>query len=167
MDTLRAAERGVKHIERKSRDSLLCSGVGFLHERLRQSFYTGVCGSVYSMISLTLDYVRLFIEKDRPFDEVTESVRTALQICRVNSLPAAIVISEQAGFDWRSSMRVAIRFVAARWSVSSTKLALVIFNAEEVMRNEVCEVATNAGFACKVFDQEAQAIEWVSGGVVE
>ena len=50
------------------------------------------------MISLTSDYVRLFIEKDRPFDEVTESVRTALQICRVNSLPAAIVISEQAGF---------------------------------------------------------------------
>ena len=115
------------------------------------------------MISLERDYVRLFIERDRPFDEVTESVRTVLQICRMNSLSAAVVVSEQDGFDWRSSLRVAIRFVATRWTVSDTKLALVVLNAEERIRIEVCGVATEAGFNCKVFDREPQAIEWVTG----
>ena len=114
------------------------------------------------MISLGSHHVRLFIERDRPFDEVTESIRSALQICRMNSLPAAMVISEQAGFDWRSSMRVAIRFVAIKWAVSDTKLALVTFNVEEGIRNDVRNVAIEAGFDCEIFDQEAAAIEWVA-----
>ena len=114
------------------------------------------------MISLGSHHVRLFIERDRPFDEVTESIRTVLQICRVNSLPAALVISEQAGFDWRSSMRVAIRFVAIRWAVSDTKLALVAFNVEEAIRNDVRSVAVEAGFDCEIFDQEAAATAWVA-----
>jgi hypothetical protein len=114
------------------------------------------------VISLGSHHVRLFIERDRPFDEVTESIRTVLQICRMNSLPAAIVISEQAGFDWRSSMRVAIRFVAIRWAVSDTKLALVVFNVEEGICNEVRNVAVEAGFDCEIFDEEADAIAWVA-----
>ena len=114
------------------------------------------------MITLGSHHVRLFIERDRPFDEVTESIRSVLQICRTNVLPAAMVISEQAGFDWRSSMRVAIRFVALRWSVPKTKLALVVFNAEEPIRNDVRNVAVEAGFDCEIFDQEAAASEWVA-----
>jgi len=104
----------------------------------------------------------LFVERDRPFDEVTESIRSALHVCRMNALPAAMVISEQAGFDWRSCMRVAIRFVAIRWELSDTKLALVVFNVEEGIRNEVRNVAVEAGFDCEIFDQEAAAIAWVA-----
>jgi len=118
------------------------------------------------MIAVTPDYVRLDIEEDRPFDEVTESVRTVLQICRVNQLPGALVVSKQHGLDWRSSMRVAIRFVAARWSVSDTRLALVVSNTPDSVSHDVREVAADAGFHCKVFDQEKDAIDWITGRVL-
>lgn len=114
------------------------------------------------MISLTPNYARLFIDKQRPFDEVTESLRTVLQICRVNALHAAIVISEQDAFDWRSSLRVAIRFVAARWGAAEIKLGLVVFTADAKIRQEVRKTATEAGFDCKVFDEEADAVRWVT-----
>jgi len=116
------------------------------------------------MISLTPDYARLVIEKDRPFDDVTESIRTIFQICRVNELPAAIVVSEQNAFDWRSSLRVAIRFISTRWSAPEIKLGLVVFSADASIREDVCKTATDSGFECKVFDQEADAIAWVAGG---
>ena len=115
------------------------------------------------MISLTPTYVRLLIEKDRPFEEVTESFRSALQICRLNELPAAIVVSEQAALDWRSSLRVAIRFVATRWDVSKIKLALVAPGVDVGLRDDVCKVAGDMGFDCVVFDREEEAVEWVTG----
>jgi hypothetical protein len=116
------------------------------------------------MISLTPNYARLFIDKQRPFDEVTESMRSVLQICRVNGLPAAIVISEQDAFDWRSSLRVALRFIATRWGASQIKLGLVVFSADPDIRQDVRKTATDAGFDCKVFDEEADAVRWVTLG---
>ena len=116
------------------------------------------------MITLTPSYARLLIDRDQPFEQVTESVRTIFQICRVNKLRAAIVVSEQEPFDWRSSLRVAIRFVATRWDVPEIKLGLVALKADETIRDDVCKAATEAGFDCQVFDEEAAAVEWAAWG---
>ena len=112
------------------------------------------------MLSMTPDYVRLTVQKDEAFEGVVESVRSVFQICRLNNFAGALVISEQDPLDWRSSMRVAIRFAASRWALPSMKLAFVIPEPGRV-RAEVEAVANDAGLECRVFPQEPEAIGWL------
>src|SRR5258706_3414354 len=86
------------------------------------------------MLSMTPDYVRLTVLKDEPFEGVVESVRSVFQICRLNNFAGAIVVSEQDPLDWRSSMRVAIRFAASRWTLPRMKLAFVMHEPGKVRR---------------------------------
>src|SRR5258706_5401348 len=88
------------------------------------------------MLSMTPDYVRLTVLKDEPFEGVVESVRSVFQICRLNNFAGAIVVSEQDPLDWRSSMRVAIRFAASRWTLPRMKLAFVMHEPGKVRREE-------------------------------
>src|SRR3954469_2771804 len=103
----------------------------------------------FNMITLSSGYARLSIGEDEPFDQVAESMRMLFQLCRLNTLHG-LVVSKQAALDWRSSMRVALRFIAIRGSVPDMKLAFVA-NAEEQVRSAVCSVADGAGLQCAVF----------------
>lgn len=79
--------------------------------------------------------------------EITESIRSLMHVCRLNRLPAALVVSHQFGFDLRSSVRVALRFVASRSSgAPPVRLAIVGLVADEVMLGALEEAAEGAGW---------------------
>jgi hypothetical protein len=86
-----------------------------------------------NVITLTSDYARLSIGEDEPFDQVAESMRMLFQLCRLNTLHG-LVVSKQAALDWRSSMRVALRFIAIRGSAPAMRLAFVAKAGEEVRK---------------------------------
>lgn len=86
------------------------------------------------MLSLEDPHARLALEKDEPFTSVTASVRSLFQVCRLTRLPGALIVSEQLGFDFRSSMRVALKFAAIRPApLPGIRLALVAGAADEGM----------------------------------
>ena len=114
------------------------------------------------MLSLASNYARLEIEKDQDFTDVSESIRMLLQVCRLNGYGAALVVSDQEPFDWRSSLRVGIRFSASRAPMPVVKLALVARHDNEALQNDVCTAAREAGLDCRVFLEEGQAIAWIA-----
>jgi hypothetical protein len=114
------------------------------------------------VISLTQEYARLVIDRDQPFADVTESFRTLFQICRLNALPAALVVSLQDAYDWRSSLRVAFRFSASRGAMPAIQLALVAAHTIAAVGKDVVDVAQEIGLECKLFTREADAIAWIS-----
>jgi hypothetical protein len=117
------------------------------------------------VLSFAHDQARLEVEKDALFTDVTESVRTLLQVCRLNQLPAAMIISHQSGFDFRSSVRVALKFAAARPApLPRIRLALVALVAEDSTVQGVVEVAQEIGLVCKVFRDERAATAWLNAG---
>jgi len=123
-----------------------------------------LAGLPYSgeVLSLAPHYARLEINKDQDFTEVSESIRALLQLCRLNGYRAAVVVSDQEPFDWRSSLRVSIRFSASRAPMPQMKLALVTRHNNAGVVNDVCAVAREAGLECEVFWNEAEAIAWVA-----
>jgi hypothetical protein len=112
------------------------------------------------MLTITPRYARLAVAENEPFENITESVRTLLQVCRMNKLGAALVVSAQHRLDWRSSMRVALRFVAARSPLPRLNLALVVADAGPAGA-EVQLVADEAGLNCRVFPDEKAALAWL------
>lgn len=115
------------------------------------------------MLTIASDHARLELEKDALFTDVTESIRSLMQVCRMNELAAALVVSHQAGFDLRSSMRVAFRSVAARpAAIPRIRLAVVAVAADAAMVRTVVQVAEESGLACRAFGNEAQAKVWLT-----
>jgi hypothetical protein len=113
------------------------------------------------MLSLTPKYARLTIEKLQAFGDVTESLRSLFQICRLNDFKAALVVSYQDAYDFRSSVRVALRFAASRSAIPPIKLALVVSGADFGVRGDVQDVAEELGLECKFFFVEEHAISWI------
>ena len=126
--------------------------------------FAGSCGQSRTerLLSLANGYARLEIEKDQPFVEVTESIRSLLQVCRLNQLPAALVVSRQGGFDLRSSVRVALKFVASRpLGLPPVRLAIVGLLADDGVLGALEKTADEAGIAAKTFSEEAAALAWL------
>jgi len=116
------------------------------------------------MLSLTPDYARLEIAKDEPFSEVTESVRTLLQLCRINSLGSALIVSHQVGFDLRSSLRVALKFISSRPApMPDVRLAIVALVAQQEMLDPLEQTGSEVGLECRGFRDEPQALAWLTG----
>jgi hypothetical protein len=113
------------------------------------------------MLTLTSTYARLEIEKMQAFGDVTESLRSLFQVCRLNDLGAALVVSAQDAYDFRSSVRIALRFAASRAAMPSVKLALVVPGADFGIRKDVQDVATEVGLECKIFGREKDAVSWL------
>lgn len=113
------------------------------------------------MISLGTRHARLEIPAQESFGEVSESIRMLFQLCRVNGLPGAMIVSLQGATDWRSCMRLGIRFAAVRSMLPHSRLALVAQNTQSRQRGDVCEVAHEAGLTCQVFEQEENALAWL------
>lgn len=84
------------------------------------------------------------------------------QLCRVNNLRGALIVSLQAATDWRSCMRLGIRFSASRGALPSA-LALTVPDATQRQQSEVCDTAHEAGLVCRVFDDERRALAWIEG----
>jgi hypothetical protein len=131
-----------------------------MDRRLRAATYGTPAGYGFNMITLTSGYARLSIGEDEPFDQVSESMRMLFQLCRLNALHG-LVVSKQAALDWRSSMRVALRFIAIRGSAPDMRLAFVAKAGEDV-RGAVCSVAETAGLQCAVFRSEEKAVKWLT-----
>jgi hypothetical protein len=112
------------------------------------------------VLTIAPRYARLTVAENEPFENVTESVRTLLQVCRMNKLGAAMIVSGQHRLDWRSSMRVALRFAAARTPLPRLDLALVVADAGPGGA-EVLLVAKEAGLNCRVFPNESAALAWL------
>jgi hypothetical protein len=74
------------------------------------------------------------------------------------------VVSEQDAFDWRSSLRVGLRFAASRGRVTGLRIALVARHFNESARDDVLAVANDAQIDCRVFRREGEAIAWLSSG---
>ena len=113
------------------------------------------------MVSLEKDHARLAIPKDEDFGDVSETVRMFFQLCRVNRLSGALIVSLQDPTAWRSCMRLAIRFSDSRGTLPHSKLALVVAGADSKQRDDVRLVAEQAGLACRVFQDEAKALAWL------
>lgn len=114
------------------------------------------------MLSLTPGYARLEIPRDQPFGETAESLRMVFQVCRLNGLSGALVVSRQAATDWRSCMRIAMRFSATRSAMPSTRFALVVQGANPDVRKDVITVAREVELECSIFDDEANAVKWLA-----
>jgi hypothetical protein len=119
------------------------------------------------MLSLTPNYARLRIEKMQDFSEISESLRSLFQICRLNDLKAALAVSTQDAFDFRSSIRIALRFAASRSAIPQVKLALVVSGADFAIRQDVQKVAEEVGVECKLFAVEEQAVAWILPAAVK
>jgi hypothetical protein len=115
------------------------------------------------MLTLEDKYARLAIGADDAFQDVTESVRSLFQICRLNELEGALVVSEQDDFDWRSSLRVAVRFYRVRYTLPPLRLALVKPGAAPRIAAEVVDFVAQAGLACACHGSEAEALVWLNG----
>jgi hypothetical protein len=115
------------------------------------------------MLTLGPGYARLDLGRDEDFTRVTESVRTILHVCRLNGFPGALISSHQDAFDWRSSLRIALRFAAARGAFAGLRLALVTDHFNDGARDDVLVVAREAQLDCRVFREEAEALAWLSG----
>ena len=116
------------------------------------------------MLSVGPDHARLLLEKDELFTNVTESIRSLFQLCRLNQLPAAVVVSRQGSFDFRSSMRVALKVAAARPALlPQIRLALVAPAVEDAAMHAVVEVGEAIGLACCGFRDEPEAYDWLNG----
>lgn len=115
------------------------------------------------MLSLASGHARLDIPRDEDFGQVSESIRALLQVCRLNGLRSALIISRQEAFDWRSSLRIAIRFAASRAALADLRLALVANHFNDAARQDVLSVARESGLECEVFSSEGGALAWLSG----
>lgn len=113
------------------------------------------------MLSLAPGHARLDIPSDEDFSRVSESLRALLDVCRLNNLPAAVVTSRQNAPDWRSSLRIGLRFATTRVAVKGLRLALVAEHFNDGARADVLEVARSVGLDCRVFRKEAEALDWV------
>lgn len=114
------------------------------------------------MLSLGSGYARLDIPKDEDFAGISESIRSLLHVCRLNGYRGALVVSRQSAFDWRSSVRIGIRFAAARGVVDGLRLALVTDHFNDGAHHDVLSVARSVGVECRVFRREGEAIAWLS-----
>ena len=118
------------------------------------------------MLFLTPDYARLEIARDREFHEVSQAVVTLFQVCRLNGLRNALIVSRQSGLDWRSCMRLGIRLTESRGILlpkGEGKLALVEHDASDTARKDVGDVADEVGLICRVFKAEDAALRWLAG----
>lgn len=116
------------------------------------------------MLTLRQGYARLAIERDEEFASVSESIRSLLHVCRMNGLAAALVVSRQNAFDWRSSVRIGIRFAASRAALQGLRLALVADHFNDGARTDVLAVAQQVGLDCGVFRAEGEALVWLGVG---
>jgi hypothetical protein len=117
------------------------------------------------MLTLGPGYARLDIARDDDFGGVSESMRALLHVCRLNGLQAALIVSRQDAFDWRSSLRIGLRFAAGRAALAGLRLALVAEHFNDGADRDVLAVAREAKLDCRIFRREAEAIAWlVSGG---
>jgi hypothetical protein len=113
------------------------------------------------MLSLEKEHARLEISAKDDFGHVVESIRMLLQLCRINGLRSALIVSHQSATDWRSSLRIGIKFCASRGVMPDCKLALVVHGAQPLQRDDVCQVAHEAGLACRVLESEDAALTWL------
>jgi hypothetical protein len=114
------------------------------------------------MLSFGDGYVRLDIHRDDEFASVSESIRALLHVCRLNALRGALLVSRQDAFDWRSSLRIGLRFAASRAAIApGLRLALVAEHFNDGARDDVLAVASQAGLECRVFRAEPDAIAWL------
>jgi hypothetical protein len=116
------------------------------------------------MLSLANGYARLTIRQDEEFGHVSESIRALLHVCRLNGFRGALVVSDQDAFDWRSSLRIGLRFAAARGGAGDVRLALVVRHFNDGAREDVLAVAREAKLECRIFRGEEEAIAWLGGG---
>lgn len=116
------------------------------------------------MLTLRPGYARLDIGRDEEFGRVSESVRALLHVCRLNGLVSALIVSRQDAFDWRSSLRIGIRFAAGREALEGLRLALVAEHFNDGAREDVLAVARDAKLDCRIFRSEGEAIGWLSTG---
>src|SRR5690242_9808846 len=103
------------------------------------------------MLKLGPGYARLEIQRDEEFGRVSESVRSLLHVCHLNGLASALIVSLQDAFDWRSSLRIGIRFAASREALRGMRLALVVSHFSDSARDDVIAVAREAKLDCRVF----------------
>jgi hypothetical protein len=61
-------------------------------------------------------------------------------------------------------VRIGLRFAAARGTVSSLRLALVVSHFNDAAREDVLAVARSVAIDCRVFRREGEAISWLSSG---
>jgi hypothetical protein len=116
------------------------------------------------MLSLAKDHARLEISADEEFTRISESLRSLLEVCRLNRLAGAVVTSRQSAHDWRSSLRIALRVAAEGAAGSGIRLALVADHFNDRAREDVLAVAKQVGLQCRIYRSEPDAIAWLVGG---
>jgi hypothetical protein len=116
------------------------------------------------MLTLGPGYARLDIHAADDFVHVSESVRAMLHVCHLNGLPGGLIVSRQDAFDWRSSLRVGLRFAASRAGLQGLRLALLAEHFNDGASEDVVAVARQVGLDCRMFRSEAEALAWLASG---
>lgn len=114
------------------------------------------------MLELSPTHVRLLIEKDLALSEIPEAFRTAMQVCRLNDIPGALIVSEQLDLELRAGLRAGLRTLVARTLMPPVSLALVGLNASALEAFlAVKSFADDHSIPCELFDAERVALEWL------
>ena len=114
------------------------------------------------MLQVSPEYVRLEIEHNVELAEIPEVMRTALQVCRLNDIGRALIVSDGDGLDLRAGIRAALRTMLARRILPRVALALVGKNAEALTGlRSVKALADAENISCEVFADEPAALAWL------
>ncbi|HWV91040.1 MAG TPA: hypothetical protein VNZ59_13225 [Burkholderiales bacterium] len=94
--------------------------------------------------------------------EIPEAFRMAMQVCRFNEIPNALLISNRAdGLELRAGLRAALRTMVARTMMPSVRLALVALNPEVVKAfQSLKDLADDNFIPCGIFSDEETGLAW-------
>jgi hypothetical protein len=112
------------------------------------------------MITFESGFVRLAIEKNQGAELVAESVAHLLRVCRLNNFRRALVVTELDDKSWQSGLTEEVRFTV-RGSKAATRLGVVVPQLSTVLASDVRRSAEAAGFECRLFSDEAEAVRWL------
>jgi hypothetical protein len=115
------------------------------------------------MLELFPQYVRLLLEKGLALGEIPEAFRTAMQVCRLNDVSGAMLVSDHVDLDLRAGMRAGLRTLVARTMMpKKVRLALVGLNCGALHAfRAVKALADEQQIPCEVFSEEKAALEWL------
>jgi hypothetical protein len=108
------------------------------------------------MLSIHHRYIKLLVEDDMDLVEIPEAFRMAMQVCRFNELPNALVISNRAnGLELRAGLRAALRTMLARTMMPSVRLGLIALNPEVLKAFQALKDLADDNFIpSRIFSEE-------------
>jgi hypothetical protein len=114
------------------------------------------------MLTIHHRYIKLLIEAEMDLQKIPEAFRMAMQICRFNEIPNALIVTNhQDGLSLRAGLRAAFRTMVARAMMPPVRLGLVALNREALKAFQgLKDVADDNFVPSRIFSEEEAGIAW-------